>query len=133
VRSATGSRYAPTWLSEGFADQVAYRGSGLSTGQIAGALIAAVRSGHVPSKLPTPADFDAATSGAETAYDGSWVALGVIAGRAGSTAELRRFYQRAAASPHNPHALDAALAAVGLGDVRSFTRVWQARLRTIAR
>jgi hypothetical protein len=130
---ATGSRFAPTWLSEGFADYVAYRGTGLTTAQVAGAAIDAVRAGHVPSRLPRQGDFDAASAGAETAYDESWVAVGLIAARAAGDGEMKRFYQRAAASDDDPGALDAALAAAGLRDVRSFTAVWQARLRQIAR
>jgi hypothetical protein len=130
---ATGSRFAPTWLSEGFADYVAYRGTGLTTAQVAGAAIDAVRAGHVPSRLPRQGDFDAASAGAETAYDESWVAVGLIAARAAGDGEMKRFYQRAATSDDDPGALDAALAAAGLRDVRSFTAVWQARLRQIAR
>lgn len=127
---ATGSASAPVWLAEGYADHVAYAGSGLSARQVAGEALDAVRAGRVPGVLPAPDDFDAAGDGAATAYGLSWVAVGVIAGRAGSAPKLKAFYQRAAAP--GTGSLGAALAGVGLGGTPALVGVWQARLRQLA-
>jgi hypothetical protein len=123
---ATGARYAPTWLSEGLADHVAYAGTGLGAGQVAAGAVEQTRRAGPPARLPGDDAFDASTSGAEAAYDESWVAVGIIA----QHTDLKRFYERAAARNAQ---LDRVLKQAGLGGVRAFIRLWQAELRRLAR
>ena len=139
---ATGSRSAPTWLSEGYADYVAYAGTGLSAQEVAGEALAAVQAGRLPTGLPAADDFNAATDQAAAAYGFAWVAVGLIAAKADNAdqadqtkpgvARLRAFYQQAAAPGAGAAGLDAALASVGQGGTAAFVRVWQARLRQLA-
>jgi hypothetical protein len=130
---ATGSRSAPTWLSEGYADYVAYADTGLSAAEVAGEALTAVRDGKPPTELPAAADFNAAGDQAAAAYGFAWVAAGLIAAKVGdSPARMRAFYQQAAAPGSGSAGLDAALAAVGLGGTKEFVGIWQARLRRLA-
>jgi hypothetical protein len=132
---ATGSRSAPTWLEEGFADYVAYAGTNLTPDQIAGEELDAVRNGAVPARLPSSDDFNAAGNGAALAYGQAWVAVRLIAGRTeGDRARLKAFYQQAAVTSTDPRStiLDAALARLGLRDTAAFVPLWQAQLRSLA-
>ncbi len=130
---ATGARYAPTWLEEGFADYVAYLHTGLTPEQIAGDALTPVRDGHTPSDLPGTDDFNAAGAGASAAYGDAWVAVTMIAAKAGTTAALKSFYERAAASSSDQTAaLNAALAQIGYHNLKTFTPLWRARLRDLA-
>ncbi|MEV7086628.1 hypothetical protein AB0O07_12120 [Streptomyces sp. NPDC093085] len=93
TRKAT-SAATPAWLSEGFADWVAYRGSDRTAGQIAPELQRAVRRGEAPRALPADADF---AFGAEPerlarAYEGGWLACETIAEHWGEP-ELTAFYR----------------------------------------
>jgi len=129
---ATGSRSAPTWLSEGYADYVGYADSGLSPREVAGEALDAVNAGRVPSALPAADDFNAAGDQAATAYGLAWVAAGVIANKAGGKNRMQAFYRQAAAPGAGAAGLDAALADIGLGGTTAFVKVWQARLRQLA-
>jgi hypothetical protein len=129
---ATGSWSAPTWLAEGYADHVAYTGTGLSAQQVAEEALADVRAGRMPDELPSSEDFNAAGDEAVLAYGQSWIAAGVIAARAGSTARLKSFYQQAAEG-RGPAGLDAALNQIGLGGIEIFVPLWQTRLSDLAR
>jgi hypothetical protein len=135
---ATGSRSAPTWLEEGYADYVAYADTGLSAGQVAGAALAQVRKDGVPHGLPSANDFNAAGDNAEAAYGEAWLAAQLIASKAGGAHRMKAFYQRAAVgsaaetSKARAGAVNAALAQVGLAGTAAFVRLWQARLRKLA-
>ncbi|MGW7578236.1 hypothetical protein [Streptomyces sp. NPDC054765] len=86
----------PLWLSEGFADWVAYRGSRRRPTTTAPELTRAVARGKVPARLPTDEDFGF-TAGADRlakAYEGSWLACRMIAGKWGE-AKLIAFYRAA--------------------------------------
>ncbi|MEU7277651.1 hypothetical protein AB0A69_02475 [Streptomyces sp. NPDC045431] len=88
------SAATPMWLSEGFADWAAYRGTAHPAGQAAPALRDAVRAGLAPAGLPSDGDF-AFTGDAEAlarAYEGGWLACALIADRWGEP-ELRAFYR----------------------------------------
>jgi hypothetical protein len=124
---AAGAGSVPTWLAEGYADHVAYAGTGLTAQQVAGDALAGIRAGRIPAELPGPEDFNAAGDGAPAAYGQSWVAAGLIAEKAGD--RMREFYLQAGGSA----GLDPALAAIGLGGTEGFLRLWQARLRDLAR
>lgn len=131
---ATGARWAPTWLEEGFADYVAYAGTGLSPDQVAGDALTAVRAGRIPAHLPATDDFNAAGNQAASAYGQAWIAAQLIARKAGGRPRMRAFYQQAAAGPGpgSPAALNAAFARLGLHDTAAFVVRWQARLRRLA-
>ncbi|MEV3990780.1 hypothetical protein AB0J57_17900 [Streptomyces sp. NPDC049837] len=86
------------WLSEGFADWVAYRGTSRTPAQAAPELRDAVRAGDTPAALPTDGDFSFATDAAALAraYEGGWLACELIADRWGEV-KLRAFYRAAGA------------------------------------
>jgi hypothetical protein len=73
----------PIWLSEGFADYVAYRAVEVPTNVVAGDVLDAVRAGKGPEKLPEDAEFDAARGDIAAAYEGAWLACRMIAERYG--------------------------------------------------
>lgn len=79
---ATGSLGAvPIWVSEGMADYVGWKDSGLSTRRIAQELGAEVRRGDLPADLPVEADFRGER--VDQAYEAAWLAAKYIAFRYG--------------------------------------------------
>ncbi|MEV5507012.1 hypothetical protein [Streptomyces orinoci] len=88
------SAATPLWLSEGFADWAAYRGTGRTAAEVAPELGRSVRSGAVPQQLPADGDFrftgDSGTLA--RAYEGGWLACRMIAERWGEAA-LVAFYR----------------------------------------
>jgi hypothetical protein len=128
TRSVTGTS-EPVWLTEGFADFVAYRQAGVPIQDVAADLAHAVRAGRVPTALPGDAQFSATSRQLALAYEGAWMACRLIAQRWG-IATLDRLYSQVGTSslPVGP-----ALAA-GLGQVlhltpAQFVRDWRAYLR----
>jgi len=80
----------PLWLSEGFADLVAYSGEAdLPPRVVAQDLLAAVRDGRGPSALPDEADFDATRGDIAPAYSGAWLAARTVEQRYGRPALLQ--------------------------------------------
>ena len=73
----------PIWLSEGFADYVAYRAVEVPTNVVAGDVLDEVRAGKGPDQLPDDAAFDAARGDIAAAYEGAWLACRMIAERFG--------------------------------------------------
>ena len=73
----------PIWLSEGFADYVAYQAVDVPTNVVAGDVLTDVRKGKGPKNLPEDADFDAARGDIAAAYEGAWLACRMIAERYG--------------------------------------------------
>ncbi|QES50501.1 hypothetical protein DEJ50_24430 [Streptomyces venezuelae] len=125
TRPAT-SASTPLWLSEGFADWVAYRDSGRAPRDIAPAAARAVRAGRLPAALPGNAAF---TFGGDQealsrAYEESWLACRTIAARWGEPA-LLRLYEAAAREP-----LPTALATTLGTDPAGLTSVWRSSLTT---
>ena len=88
----------PQWLTEGLAEYVGYSGSGVPTSYVAADLLAKVRAGDAPTRLPSDADFafDADRADRSLAYRSGWTACEYIAGTFGQSA-LLRFYRVAAA------------------------------------
>jgi hypothetical protein len=86
---ATSRASTPIWLEEGFADFVAYTGSGLTRQSIAADLLARARSGETPSRLPKDSDFDPARGQVAPAYAGAWMALDLIERQHGRSAVVR--------------------------------------------
>ncbi|MGI5399557.1 hypothetical protein ACQEVG_08950 [Streptomyces sp. CA-135486] len=124
------SAATPMWLSEGFADWVAYRGRGRTAGQTAPELQGAVRRGEVPAALPSDADF-AFGSDADRlarAYEGGWLACELIAARWGEE-KLTAFYRAVGAGEQRAGAVEKALADVLGTTPRDFTVRWREYLR----
>ncbi|WP_078910511.1 hypothetical protein [Streptomyces sp. NRRL S-87] len=123
TRDAT-TQQTPLWLSEGFADYVAYRATGRPPRQIAPALTRAVRAGALPATLPDASQFAFAgdADALARAYEGAWLAVRMLAERWGE-AKLVSFYETAGRSP------DAAFAQLGLLPA-DFTSSWRDYLRT---
>jgi hypothetical protein len=136
VRQSTTSA-VPIWLSEGFADFVGYRGTGVSRRTGAGDLLVQVRHGHGPRTLPTADDFDPTRTTIAPSYSASWLACSLIADRYG-TARLVALYRRAATAPTGGAPADpqAQLAAafervLGVSEA-GFTRSWRSYLDELA-
>jgi hypothetical protein len=91
TRAATGLR-TPKWLSEGFADYVGFRDSGVPV-SLAGAELATVaRSGQLAHHLPGDASFRGGNQGLPQAYESGWMACRYLADRHGEH-KLVRFYR----------------------------------------
>jgi hypothetical protein len=121
----------PLWLSEGFADWVAYRNTGRTPQQVAPELAAAVRAGDVPETLPQDTDFrfDNGEDALARAYEGGWLACRMIAAHWGTHA-LPTFYAEVGTSrTTGSDAVDDALHEVLHTDVAAFTDRWRTYLR----
>jgi hypothetical protein len=90
--------WTPKWLSEGFADYVGYRGTGIPTLTIAQELAEDVRRGRVPRALPGNSDFTNTNQALPQIYELSWMACDLIAERYGERA-LVRFYRAVGDDP----------------------------------
>ncbi|MGN6300490.1 MAG: hypothetical protein ACTHN8_05285 [Angustibacter sp.] len=137
VRQTTTSA-VPIWLSEGFADFVGYGGTGVSRRVGAGDLLAEVRAGHGPTRLPTVDDFDPTRTTIAPSYSGSWLACSLIADTYG-TDRLVALYRRAATAPSDGGApdpdrqLEAAFRSVLGTTTAAFTRDWLRYVDRLAR
>ncbi|WP_031069754.1 hypothetical protein [Streptomyces sp. NRRL S-118] len=124
------SAATPMWLSEGFADWVAYRGSGRTAAQAAPELREAVRADGPPVGLPSDEDFAFSGDPAALAraYEGGWLACALIADRWGE-AELRAFYRAVGAHGTRDGAVEKALHDVLGTTPDAFTAQWRGYLR----
>ncbi|WP_447036915.1 hypothetical protein [Streptomyces sp. DSM 118878] len=125
------SRATPLWLSEGFADWVAYRGTGRTAAQAAPELRRAAQRERLPATLPADADFGFG-GGAERlagAYEGSWLACRMIAERWGEK-RLVEFYRAVGAHEKRPGAVEDALRDVLDTTQEEFTARWRTYLRS---
>ncbi|MCF3965310.1 nuclear transport factor 2 family protein [Streptomyces fuscigenes] len=125
TRRAT-SAATPTWLSEGFADWSAYRGSGRPATVLAPELRAAQRTSGVPEALPADGDFDfdADPDALARAYEESWLACALIADEWGAK-RLAAFYRAVGAHDGRPGAVPDALRDVLSTTPEAFTRLWR--------
>ncbi|HEX5535149.1 MAG TPA: hypothetical protein VFX33_15520 [Actinomycetales bacterium] len=143
---ATTTVAVPIWLSEGFADYVAYKSTGLSTRRVAKDVLDEVRRGDGPKQLPDAQDFDPALHDIAPAYAGAWLAVRMIADENGEDT-LLRFYravaggrgtgpQKAASTPGAPTAsqtaVDSAFATVLHTTEEQFTSEWLEYLDRLA-
>lgn len=92
---ATAGHEVPIWLSEGFADYVAYRDSGVTRAVVAQDVLRLVREGQPPATLPEKADFDPVLGDIADAYAAAWLAADLIETRWGEPA-LVAFYRAVA-------------------------------------
>lgn len=83
----------PTWLTEGLADYVGYRGAGVPDSLVGSELFAQVRVSGAPTQLPVEAEFDLDRSGDDrrAAYQAGWAFCQMIVDAYGE-AELVPFY-----------------------------------------
>ncbi|MEJ8634486.1 hypothetical protein [Streptomyces sp. MS2.AVA.5] len=124
------SKVTPMWLSEGFADWVAYRGTSRTDGQTAPELQRAVRGGETPATLPDDKDF-AFGGDADVlarAYEGGWMACELIAGRWGE-GKLTAFYRAVGEKEHRASAVEKAMQDVLGISPEEFTVTWRGYLR----
>lgn len=120
TRLATTAR-TPLWLSEGFADWVAYRGSGRTASEIAPELARDVTAGHVPAALPTAADFRPTSTALAQAYEGGWLACRLVADQ-WSPEQLTALYRAAGTGA----TLDSVLRSLLHSSLADFTARWRA-------
>jgi hypothetical protein len=139
VRSST-TRSVPVWLSEGFAELVAYQPIRLPEATVVAPALERVRSSGLPETLPADTDFDPGTHTLPAAYGLSMLALRTLADRYGTQAVVR-LYRAAAGGLVEPTArLDDREAAVDdalrstMGTTRSaLVQQWHARTRDLLR
>jgi len=126
---ATSVQSLPIWLSEGFADYVAYDASTVPAGVVAADLLEQVRAGDAPRELPDDAAFDAGEGDIAAAYEGAWLACRMIAQRWGEPA-LVRFYTEMAdsAGPGWPEEVESSL---GVSE-RKLVRQWRSYVAQLA-
>ncbi|MEU6983726.1 hypothetical protein ABZ946_09875 [Streptomyces sp. NPDC046324] len=124
------SASTPVWLSEGFADWVAYRGTGRTAAQAAPELRRAVHAGDVPPALPDDKAFAFGSDpdALARAYEGGWLACALIAERWGE-AKLTAFYRAVGAHPQREGAVEKALAEVLDTTPEEFTAAWRGHVR----
>ena len=89
-RAASGTA-VPTWLVEGLADWIGYRGLDVPLSVSGRELQADVRAGRLPDHLPTDAAYDGSDPRLAQTYEQSWRAVSLIASRYGAAALLRLY------------------------------------------
>ncbi|GAA2746540.1 hypothetical protein GCM10009868_32390 [Terrabacter aerolatus] len=139
VRAST-TRAVPVWLSEGFAELVAYDPIDLPEATVVAPALERVRTSGLPAALPADADFEPGTQTLAAAYGLSLLALRTLADRYGTQAVVR-LYRAAAGGLVEPTdrvddregAVDDALRST-VGTTRAaLVQQWQARLRGLVR
>jgi hypothetical protein len=124
---ATTTQDLPIWLSEGFADYVAYADAGVSRAVIAEDVLDLVRAGKGPAALPQAADFDPKRGEIAPAYSGAWLAADLIA-RTWGEPKLVEFYRAVSSGTAQT---DAFVRVLGV-DEAAFTQQWQGYLAELA-
>jgi hypothetical protein len=122
-RAVTGVD-SPTWLVEGLADYVGFKGTSTSTRFDAAELAHDVDAGKLPSRLPTAHDFATAGEHLSRDYEEAWLACRFIVSRT-DEATLIAFYKAVGTSTASPaDALSAAFARVLHTQQATFTQSW---------
>ena len=124
TRSMTTAN-SPTWLVEGIADYVGFKGTTTSVRFDAAELGRRVDSGWLPTALPAAGDFARAGTMLPLQYEQSWLACKFIVSRT-SEASLIAFYRAVGTAKGTPaQALKTAFAAVLHTNQATFTRSWR--------
>lgn len=97
---------APNWVVEGFADFVALRDDTASLSISAGQVLAEVRAGRTPERLPTDADFGSTRHGLGAVYESAWMIFRML-GENHSDRAIVGFYQRVIGGETAEKALEA--------------------------
>lgn len=116
----------PIWLSEGFADYVAYRATPVPTAIVASDIFRKVRAGKEPDHLPDGADFDAARGDIASSYESAWLACRMISEQYGEK-KLVKLYS-ALADSAGPGWPDETVDVLGVGR-RDLVHDWKAYLK----
>lgn len=85
---------AENWVVEGFADWVALRSDTAPLSLSARQILAEVRAGRTPTRLPSDADFGSTRHGLGALYESSWMIFRLLAERYGDAAVVS-FYESA--------------------------------------
>jgi hypothetical protein len=93
VATRSPASAAPTWLVEGFAEQLAYRAYPAAAGPAEDLVLAEVVRSGAPTELPSEQDFDRTGTRLDLAYAQSWLVCRDLGHRYGSSA-LLDFYRR---------------------------------------
>jgi hypothetical protein len=96
ARSSTTSP-VPIWLTEGMADYIGYSGLDLPPERVASQLLARVRAGKGPTRLPTEVDFDPSRTKIGPSYSAAWLAVSRLVTLYGQ-ARVVAFYRAVASS-----------------------------------
>jgi hypothetical protein len=128
TRAASGPA-APSWLVEGFADYLGYRGLHVPYSVSASELRDAVRNGDTPAALPTDHDFDGANKDLAKVYEEAWLAVSLIAREHGRPG-LVRFYRAVGRADAPSTAVDDAFRSLWGTDLATFTADWHHDLQT---
>jgi hypothetical protein len=125
TRSVTGTN-SPTWLVEGIADYVGFKGTATSLRFDAAELAHQVDQGQLPQALPSAADFAHAGATLSLDYEEAWMACRFIVSRT-DEATLIAFYRQVGTAKGTPKdVLKAAFAQVLHTDQATFTASWSA-------
>jgi len=116
----------PIWLSEGFADYVAYRATPVPTAIVASDVFRKVRAGKAPDHLPDSADFDAARGDIASSYESAWLACRMISEQYGEK-KLVKLYS-ALSDSAGPGWPDETVDVLGVGR-RQLVHDWKAYLK----
>ncbi|MDX6255753.1 MAG: hypothetical protein QOJ11_2087 [Frankiales bacterium] len=131
-RAVTGAG-SPTWLVEGLADYVGFKGTSTSLRFDAAELARQVDAGHPPTALPSSSDFAHAGPTLSLDYEQAWMACKFIVSRT-SEATLIKFYKQVGTAKGAPAvALKAAFAQVLHTDQATFTRSWASYVKASLR
>jgi hypothetical protein len=123
---ATSVQAPPIWLSEGFADYVAYQATPVPTTIVASDILDDVRDGNMPKHLPNDADFDASRGDIAAAYESAWLACRMVAERYGEK-KLVTLYSSLVDSS-GPGWPQESVDVLGIGQ-KQITQDWKAYLR----
>lgn len=131
-RALTGPD-SPTWLVEGLADYVGFKGTSTSLRFDATELAHQVDAGRLPTALPASADFARAGATLSLDYEEAWMACRFIVSRT-DEATLIAFYRQVGTAKGSPAvALKDAFARVLHTDQATFTTSWVSFLKASLR
>ncbi len=128
TRGVTRS-WTPMWLSEGFADYVGYRRSGVPARTAAAKTLEEVRAGDVPAELPGSEDFKTTSRRLAQAYEQAWLACRYLAEEYGED-ELVEFYRMVGQGPNGE--AEAFRTVLGTTE-EEFTAGWREYLEKLAK
>jgi hypothetical protein len=133
---AITEQWTPRWLAEGAANWTGYLGTGRTPAQIAPELLADLRAGRIPDRLPSDASFDGSAADLPQAYEQAWFACRSVVLRHGEKALVALYGAVAAAGGSGggaDAALDSALRRTFGSGTGAFTAQWMSDLRQAAR
>jgi hypothetical protein len=123
---AAGGRYLSEWLTEGFADYVGFRETGIAPTTAAHALKVYLDAGHAVPGLPADSAYDGANKNLSMAYDESWLACRFVADHWGQAALVRLYRAVGAVTTGSEQsATETGLRGVLHTSLAAFTRGWQ--------